>query len=350
MKFIQIADVHLGARPDRGRIWSERRTEEIEETFKKVIDICEQEQIDLLLIAGDLFDKTPELKEVKMLDLWLRKLSVTRTCIIAGASDPITAGSGWENYEFESNTVLFPKDTAATLFFADLGITVTGYSYGKSVYKDRILERIKSPANDTFNILLGHGGEPNIMPFAKEKLVRTGFNYYALGGIHNPRHIVKNKMAFPGSLEPINYTELKRHGYLYGEINDGKIKLELKGFAKRAYVNMQVKLNNNFSDGDVQRLVEDKIVETGENNIYRIMLTGLVNSDLEINLSELSKRYCINQIIDKTKSDYDLGELYATNQNNLLGRFIGRIEDAEDDDIKGKALRYGVEAIIKAGE
>ena len=55
MKFIHIADVNLGAQPDRGRIWSDDRAKEIYDTFHRVIGVCEEQKIELLLIAGDLF-------------------------------------------------------------------------------------------------------------------------------------------------------------------------------------------------------------------------------------------------------------------------------------------------------
>ena len=53
MKFIHIADVNLGAQPDRGRIWSDVRAKEIYSTFHRVIEVCEEQKIELLLIAGN---------------------------------------------------------------------------------------------------------------------------------------------------------------------------------------------------------------------------------------------------------------------------------------------------------
>ena len=57
VKWIHIADVHLGASPDAGDAYSKVRPQELWDTFAEVIDICEREQTDLLLIAGDLFQR-----------------------------------------------------------------------------------------------------------------------------------------------------------------------------------------------------------------------------------------------------------------------------------------------------
>ena len=53
VKWIHIADVHLGASPDAGDAYSKVRPQELWDTFAEVIDICEREQTDLLLIAVD---------------------------------------------------------------------------------------------------------------------------------------------------------------------------------------------------------------------------------------------------------------------------------------------------------
>ena len=79
MKFIHIADVHLGVQPDRGRRWSDLRAREVNAAFDKIIDICNEKQVELLLIAGDLFHTPPGLKELTELDYKLSKLQGTKT-------------------------------------------------------------------------------------------------------------------------------------------------------------------------------------------------------------------------------------------------------------------------------
>ena len=74
---------------------------------------------------------------------------------------------------------------------------------------------------------------------------------------------------------------------------------------------------------------------------------------MQINLSALNKRYNINEIIDKTQYDYDVNELLSGNENNLLGRFIKALSDedsSENEEIRKKALKYGIEALLEAGD
>lgn len=354
MKFIHIADVHLGVKPDRGRTWSDKRADEIEQSFYNILNICDEDEIDLLLIAGDLYHTQPTEQQLKNLDYRLGKLTKTKTVIIAGNHDYIAENSAWETYEFSSNTILFPKDRAANLYFEDINVCITGYSYGKQEYTERILERLRPGREDAYNIMLGHGGDTEHMPFSKEKLASLGFDYIALGHIHKPAHLIKNKMAFSGSLEPIDYTETGRRGYIYGEVTEGgTTKINWIPSNVRSYVNMSIDVVPAYSNAQIRDIVEEEIVKQGKENIYRIMLKGRIDNDMEINLSALTREYCINQIIDKTQYDYDINELLVGNENNLLGRFIKALKDedsTEDAEIRNKALRYGIEAFLGVGE
>lgn len=354
MKFIHISDVHLGVKPDRGRHWSDTRAEEIEESFNDIVKLCEEEKIDLLLIAGDLFDSVPTERQLKTLDLRLRRLTVTKTVIIAGASDYIAEGSPWEEFEFESDTVVLPKDRATNAYLKDLNVCITGYSYGKAEYTEKILERLKPGRIGAYNILLGYGGDKTHMPFSKEKLARLGFDYIALGHIHKPHHILKNKMAFSGCLEPVNYKDTGRRGYILGEVDDeGATTITFVPCNKRSYVNIAIDVNSNNSNQDIMDVLDEQINAIGINNIYRILLRGRVNSGVEINVSSLGKKYLINDVIDRTQLDYDVNELFINNEHNLVGRFIDALADSDENDIneiKQKALVYGLEAIIETGD
>ncbi|MDD6327183.1 MAG: DNA repair exonuclease [Eubacteriales bacterium] len=354
MKFIHIADVHLGVQPDRGRIWSNERATEIEESFRDIVRICEREAVDLLLIAGDLFHAPPTVQQLKSLDYQLRTLPFTKTVIIAGNHDYMEENSNWETFEFQSDTIVLPRDRATNAYIKELNVCVTGYSYGKKEYTERILERLRPGREGAYNILLGHGGDKQHMPFSKEKLARLGFDYIALGHIHKPAHILKNRMAFSGSLEPIDYTETGRRGYIMGEVDaDHNTQIKWIPHNVRSYINLALTLSPEYSNAEISDIVENRIQELGKEHIYRILLKGCVDHNLQINLSGLTKRYNINEIINHTQADYDMEELLADNENNLLGRFIRTLTDeesTEDENIRSKALRYGIEALLAAGD
>ena len=138
--------------------------------------------------------------------------------------------------------------------------------------------------------------------------------------------------------------EILKNNKYFEEINPDRYVPEFLGLI----VNGVVVYHVNWID-----IVENEIAKQGKENIYRIMLKGRIDNGLEINLSALTREYCINQIIDKTQYDYDINELLAGNDNNLLGRFIKTLMDensTEDAEIRNKALRYGIEAFLGVGE
>ena len=110
MKFIHIADVHWGARPEREQTFGRIREQEIKETFQRVIDHANKQQVDLLLIAGDLFDQPPTQQELREVDYLLSRLNHTRTVLIAGNHDHLEPHDvfsqykcGWDLDQFHSD-------------------------------------------------------------------------------------------------------------------------------------------------------------------------------------------------------------------------------------------------------
>lgn len=65
MKFIHIADVHLGVVPDAGKSWSEKRAADIWTTFTEVFAVAKKIKVDMVLIAGDLFHRQPLIRELR---------------------------------------------------------------------------------------------------------------------------------------------------------------------------------------------------------------------------------------------------------------------------------------------
>lgn len=77
MKFIHIADVHLGVTPDAGMPWSETRSRDIWNSFRFMIEQARRQQADLLLIAGDLFHRQPLKRELKEIAAWFAEIPDT---------------------------------------------------------------------------------------------------------------------------------------------------------------------------------------------------------------------------------------------------------------------------------
>ena len=103
MKFIHIADTHLGAQPDAGTAYSAGRARELWDTFSQVVTLCEEEQTDVLLIAGDLFHRQPLLRDLKEVNYLFSTLSHTKVVLIAGNHDFMKKGSYYRTFQWNEN-------------------------------------------------------------------------------------------------------------------------------------------------------------------------------------------------------------------------------------------------------
>lgn len=351
MKFIHMADVHLGVQPDKGKPWSEDREKEIKDTFVKVIETAEQQQIDLLMIAGDLFHMPPSEGMLRDVDYILSKLTKTKTIIIAGNRDYIKPDSPMANYQFSSTTICLSADKISNVYMKDLNICVTGFSYDSKENSDDILNRIKPAYPGAFNILLAHGGDAKHLPFNKKLFKESNFDYIALGHSHKPEIIKENAVIMCGSLEPINYTDTGTRGYIYGEITDGVLKTEFVPVAQRAYMNLLINIKPDHTPPAILDLVDRQIRNLGTQHIYRILVRGQNHNHDVFDFSSLTHKYNIYEVITDTDEQYDLGKLYEENQNNLIGKFINQLSDNYyGDEVCKKAIHYGLDALRKTGE
>ena len=352
MRFIHISDIYLGYAPDPGTDWSEDRAKEIRETFLQILKDCNEKEVQLLLIAGNLFASTPTEEDLKWLDEQLLTLEHTRTLLLAGDADPITPKAPLEHFMFESKTVVFPAGKTTNAYLKGVNTCVTGYSYRKSEEAGRILEGINPGRAGSYNILLGCGGTKGHMPFRKDVLAGKGFDYVALGGMHKPSHVLKNRMAYSGSPEPLGPEDQGKHGYVLGEITDEGTKITWCPVAKRSYIRITFDLKPEYTDIDLPQLAEERIMKMGHDNIYSIVLRGFAPQGLKKDFSRLDRRFHILGVSDQTLSEKELELMTVENETNLMGRFVHQVEDSlsSEKKIREKAIRYGIEALIRAGE
>lgn len=351
MKFIHMADVHLGVQPDKGKPWSEKREKEIKETFAKVVDDAEAKKVDLLLIAGDLFHMPPSVGMLKDVDYILSKLTETKTIIIAGNHDYMRPDSPMANYQFASKTICLSADKISNVYMKDLNVCVTGFSYNTKENEDDILNQIKPAKQGAFNILLAHGGDAKHLPFNKKNLRESNFDYIALGHIHKPEVIKENAVIMAGSLEPIDYTDTGARGYIYGEVNDGVVKTEFVPVAQRCYMNLLINIKPEHTSAMILDLLDKQICKLGSQHIYRILVKGQNSNQEVFDFSTLCAKYNIYEVVTEVEEEYDLMKLSTQNKDNLIGKYINQLSDGYyNDEVYKKAMHYGLDVLLKTGE
>lgn len=347
MKFIHIADLHLGANPDAGKRYSAHRAKEIWDTFEKVIQQCEKKQIDLLLIAGDLFHRQPLLRELKEVDYLFQKLTKTKVVLIAGNHDYMKWDSYYRTFQWSKNVFPLFGDRLQCAEFPELETAVYGLSYHKREIKENVYEKAKPWKKQKCEILLAHGGDEKHIPLQKAGLLALGYDYIALGHIHKPGIVEEDKILYAGALEPIDKNDTGVHGYVYGVWEQEKMHARFIPFAMREYIHMNLPVNKNMTQFETKDLLKQKIQEQGIQNIYKVILTGFRGEYTVFDTDDMDPFENVLEVVDETKPAYRFDKLQEENRDNLLGNYIEALSGFPKDSIEYMALYEGVEALLE---
>ena len=348
MKFIHLADIHLGAVPDRGCRWSEEREGEIWETFRRVITGIRNDPVDFLFIAGDLFHRQPLLRELKEVDYLFSTIPATRVYLTAGNHDYIRKNSFYKAFTWSENVTFFEKAEVTCVKAEDLDVYIYGNSYHKKEIKEQIYADVRPVEEEGIHILLAHGGDDKHVPIDYRALSAAGFDYVALGHIHKPATLYPNQMAYPGSLEPLDRTETGAHGYIEGSIEGGQVHIEFVPFACRSYFNLGLNVKEDSTQYDLEDLLKREIEKRGRQHIYRITLKGRRAPELILLPERMKDLGNILEIRDETRPAYQLAELEKQYSGTLIGSYIAHFRELEHmTETEEKALYYGLQALLE---
>ncbi len=353
MKFIHFADVHLGAVPDSNMPWGEEREKEIWDSFQDIVRICNEEKADLLLIAGDLFHKQPLVRELKEVNYILSRLETAKAVVMAGNHDYIGARSNYSGFEWDEKVHFFIQDALEVKVYEELGVEVYGLSFRSKDITEPLYDLAKPEKNNKLHILLAHGGDERNIPINRKKLMDLGYDYIALGHIHKPEFI-SDRIAYCGSLEPLDKNETGERGYILGEISrnaEGEVITNARFVAhsRRQYLRCSLTVNPETTNGALLDMAREIIREQGAKNIYSFRIQGLRDESIHFNKEDLRGLGCVLEVEDQSVPDYDFDALYRENADNVIGMFIQKIRDnAKQDEIARKALYYGIEALLSA--
>lgn len=344
MRFIHIADVHLGAVPDSGCPWSALREKEIWETFKRVIQLAGKERIDLLLIAGDLFHRQPLVREIREVNYLFSTIPKVQIVWMAGNHDYMRNDSAYKKIEWCPNVHGFFSQQPGEIHLPELSTWIYGLSYENREIRENPYHTIHPNGQPGYHILLAHGGDEKHIPFKPQDV--AGFDYAALGHIHKHEILVPDQAAYAGALEPLDRTETGDHGLIYGQVEKGRTKIRFIPAACRSYLQLELLIDPSMTQMKLEQMVKDGIEQRGRQNIYLVKLKGYRNSDMEFDAEPFYKLGNVAEIQDVTLPYYDLEKLKRQQEGTLIGDYI-RCFDGKNGTVEQKALFYGLQALME---
>lgn len=357
MRFVHIADVHLGMGFNSAGFGVEKgreRRREIKETLMNIIDYCEGEQMDLLLIAGDLFEEDyVTISDLKDINQRFAGLTKTRVMLAAGNHDPmIDANSPYRLITWAKQVHLF--DTVMShVYVEDCATEVWGFSWDKKSLPP--FEAVDvSPEKGKYNILMLHGDvyQENEYQYIDKKVADSlGMDYVALGHIHKS-DFISSSMAYPGSPEPLDFSEGGEHGFITGEITGEGCRLRFVPFAKRTFRKVIVDIDGTMTYEEIYQKVSTTLTGMPSRDFYRVILTGNLDPEVVLDLQDMKDRLADKvhyiEIEDETLPDMDLEQLAKEYEGSLVSVYIEAMtKKGLENPLVDEALKMGLRIMLE---
>lgn len=210
-RFVHTADIHLDS-PLRSLSLRDPELaaligDSTRQALVGIVDMCIEEKVDALIIAGDLYDgEQTSMKTARFLATQLARLSQAGIAVykIRGNHDALSKIT--RELVLPDGVKLFGDRAETVLHAADgLDIAIHGLSFAKPHAPESLLPKYQAPVAGSVNIGIMHtsvGGAPGhdlYAPTSAADLHASGIDYWALGHIHKrSQHAGPKTVIMPG--------------------------------------------------------------------------------------------------------------------------------------------------------
>ena len=357
-KFAHIADIHLDA-------WREKELKELNIiSFEEAINKAIEENIDFLIISGDLFHTShPSIETLTRTLRILKKLKEESIPVftIPGSHDfsqtEQTFLSVLEEAEFITNVAKAKQEnnkiTLVPTTIDRLKVNIYGLIGRKLGLEKEYYENLNPlhPDKNKFNIFLFHSAISEYKPENLENMPSIPLNlfpknmdYYAAGHVHQYIEIQEknhNNIYYPGPLYPSNFKELeelKKGSYLIVNVRNKHIEVSRKFIEPKKVSAFNILINRLNPIQTEQKIINEVSKKDIKDKIVLLRIQGILSegsvSDIDFRkiYHELEQKhpYTIKRNIlkleskefeeFKTESDKNINELESEIIKEHLGQ------------------------------
>ncbi|PTJ75416.1 DNA repair exonuclease [Staphylococcus simulans] len=333
VKFIHCADLHLDSPFKTHSHLSENIYEDVKkstyESFKTLVNFALQEEVDFIVIAGDVFDDhNRTLRAEVFLKEQFERLKKEQIFVYMchGNHDPL---SDSVVTDWPENVSVFDKnvETYQTITKNGEKILLHGFSYqDHASYENKLDEYPSSQGVKGLHIGVLHGTysksstKHRYTEFRLEDLNSKLYHYWALGHIHERQQI--NDMPptyYPGNIQGRHFNEMGDKGFLLVEGDEFKLNVEFvpSHFIRFDEIKIETKQTTKQGIYDVVQKFKNQVRKQGK-AIYRVYLE--IDSDEPVSSQDLMQ-------VEAMLKEYE------ENENNFV--FIeSLIVSYKDDDTR----------------
>jgi DNA repair exonuclease SbcCD nuclease subunit len=312
LRLLHTADVHLGARhADLGEQAAAQRERQFA-AFRATVDLALEEKVDLVLIAGDLFDSnTQPRRSVERVAAELKRLAeaTIRTVIIPGTHDVYDGASVYRAYDLAALAGLPPDTDHLVVLTPDrpdallgpLDVVVHGRVFATKRAPHSPLARLDVADDDraTWHVGLVHGSlaipektEHDEVVFTSEEVAASHLDYLALGHWHSTQRgrAGATVWAYSGAPEPVAVDQDRAGNVLL-------VTLEERGGGRRVAVEERRVGQTRFERleidaaavGSQPALVERLIALADPDLVLDVRIIGVRPDELDLEVDEVER-------------------------------------------------------------
>ncbi|MEO6867938.1 MAG: DNA repair exonuclease [Gaiellales bacterium] len=235
MIIIHAADLHLGSPlgglDQHAALPAQQIRSAPLAAFQRIAELCEQREADLLLIAGDVFDGDASHVVIREAASVLRRIAAAGTSIVTIRGNHDAQSRMQRNLPLIERVYELSSSEPETLEFEDLGVAVHGRGFDTQRVPDNIVTTYPARIDGMYNIgmlhtsLEGNAQHASYAPCHVDDLVAHGYDYWALGHIH--QHAIVRAgdpwIVFAGSPQGRHIGEIGAHGVYVLDVQDGAL-------------------------------------------------------------------------------------------------------------------------------
>jgi exonuclease SbcD len=351
LRILHTADVHLGARhADLGDAAAAQRERQFA-AFKATIDLAVGEKVDIVLIAGDLFDSnTQPSRSVERVAAELARLvrARIRTVIIPGTHDVYDRASVYRAHDLKALagskpnddyvTVLTPERPEVHLTACDALVVASVFDTKRAPHSPLRGMRVGADPRATWKIGLVHGAiaisgrtDSDEVVVTKDEIAATGLDYLALGHWHSAQqgragHVA---YAYPGAPEPVAVDQDRAGKVLIVGLDDSgntkAITFEERAVGKTRFEKVEIDAATLKSQPE---LVTRLATRADPDLVLDVRLTGVRADELDVDTDEIEGelRRSFLKVRVRDTSLPALTEGALPSPDTIVGAFIRDVE------------------------
>ena len=298
----------------------------------QIFEIVREEQCDLVLLAGDLFDGAYTPHTYQNLYDVLKAIAVP-VFITPGNHDFCGSDSPWIKELWPENVHIFKSNRIESVALPALDCRVYGAGF-ESMDCPALLQNFRADCREKYAIGIFHGDPTQIgspyNPITKAQVLASTLDYLALGHIHKADSFVAGKTlcAWPGCPMGRGYDEPGEKGVYIVELGDA-VSLRFHPLDTPRFYDLQAEPN----------ALGSLLPPVGNENYYRVTLTGCCEApDLEKLQAEYA--HLPNLVLrDKTTRPVDIwGSLGEDSFEGVYFGLLRQAMESADEEEKQELL------------